>query len=79
MKHTIQCPTCGGGGRAPLHEHLQETLDAIPRRGFATAEDLHAKFSGITANAISNRLADLFELKLVKRERFGKFWRYSRA
>lgn len=80
MKPTIQCPTCSGTGRAPLQEALQETLDVLPRRGTFTAGAIHEKIPGtVTINAVNNRLEDLRALGILKRERNGRFWSYSRA
>lgn len=80
MKPTIECPTCGGSGRAPLPDALQETLNVLPRRGQFTAAEIHAKIPGkVEVTAINNRLESLRALSLLTRERFGKFWKYSRA
>lgn len=52
----------------------------IPAKGDCVAEDLEAKSSDeIGVTAWSNRLVNLLMLGLVKRERYGKYWRYSRA
>lgn len=75
----IPCPNCEGKGKAPLSKHLQETLALIPKRGSVVAEDVQKKLSLETPNAASNRLLDLLILGLVKRERSGKFWNYSRT
>lgn len=79
MKHTIPCETCGGSGRQPLSPSMRETLGAIPKRGTVVAEDLLSKIKGVQQTAINNRLEGLRRYGFVKRERFGKFWRYSRA
>lgn len=80
MKALIDCPVCKGRGKTELHEHLQETLDALPKNGATIAQKIRdAKFPWATVNAISGRLADLLDLKLVTRQRHGKYWRYSRA
>lgn len=79
MKPTMQCPTCEGTGRAPLPEALQETLNVMPKKGTFTAADLQSKIpSTVTVNAMNNRLESLRDLGMVKRERNGKFWNYSR-
>lgn len=79
MKPTIECPTCAGTGRAPMPEALQETLDVLPKRGTFTAADIQTKIpSTVTINAVNNRLEALRELGMLKRERNGKFWNYSR-
>lgn len=80
MKPTIECPTCSGTGRAPLPEAIQETLDILPKRGQFTAADIQPKVPGtVTVNAINNRLEYLRDLGILKRERNGKFWNYSRV
>lgn len=77
MKHTIPCEVCGGTGKRPLHESLRQTLSALPKKGFVVAQDL--KFSGVGTNGVNNRLERLREFGFVTREKFGKYWRYSRA
>lgn len=79
MKPEIPCDTCHGKGRVPLPEHLRETLSMIAARARITATDLHARNEHISPNAFSNRLFELRRLGFLKRERDGKFWRYSRA
>lgn len=61
-----------------LDRYLAATLMALAKLREGTAGDLAAS-SGetITVNAWSNRLNDLFSLRLVTRKRDGKFWRYS--
>lgn len=60
---------------------MQETLDVLPRRGqFFLVADIHAVIPGkVSINAVNNRLEYLRKLGMLKRERFGKFWKYSRA
>ncbi len=77
MKHTIPCEVCGGTGKRPLHDSLLQTLTMLPRKGFAVANQLTVP--GVGANGINNRLERLRDFGFVKRERFGKYWRYSRA
>jgi hypothetical protein len=61
-----------------LDRHLASTLSSLAQLGEATAGDLAAKSSeSITVNAWSNRLGDLYSLRLVTRRRDGKFWQYS--
>lgn len=74
----ITCPKCEGKGEIDLPEHLRETLRRIPAGKTKTAYNIAAELD-IASNAASNRLVDLFLLKLLKRKREGKFWRYSRA
>jgi hypothetical protein len=57
---------------------LASTLFTLVGLGEATAADIAAKSNeSITVNAWSNRLADLYMLRLVTRRRSGKFWHYS--
>lgn len=79
MKHTIPCETCGGSGRQELWPALIETLNTIPKRGAVVAADIFPKIKGVQLTAINNRLEGLRRYGFVKRERCGKFWRYSRA
>ena len=60
-----------------LPEHLSETLALV--RGTVTATELNERKPNVSREAFSNRLKELLELGLVKRERFGKFWKYSRV
>lgn len=74
----ICCPKCEGKGFTALPEHLSEVLSLIPKGKSKTAIDIAVGLS-IASGAASNRLMDLLLLKLLKRKRDGKFWRYSRA
>lgn len=79
MTPMFTCPECKGQGTVPLSLRLQETLDLVPSNGSVTADAIRLRVRAfITANACSNRLAELLELGLVKRERRGKFWFYTR-
>lgn len=61
-----------------LDRYLAATLSALTKLKQGTAADLAASSSEtITVNAWSNRLNDLYSLRLVTRQRDGKFWRYS--
>jgi hypothetical protein len=61
-----------------LDRHLASTLVSLAKQREATAADLAAKSGeSITVNAWSNRLGDLYGLRLVTRRRDGKFWQYS--
>jgi hypothetical protein len=61
-----------------LDSFLVSTLTRLVRQKQATAAELaDASQEAITVNAWSNRLADLHSLRLVTRERSGKFWRYE--
>ncbi len=77
MKTTISCPECHGKGNIPLPYHLAMTLGML--RTPKTATELGGLIPSISASSFSNRLAELMALGFVKREREGKFWRYSRA
>ncbi len=61
-----------------LKKHLEETLSCFSPRKTKTAEDI-AFALHIERSAASNRLVDLFILKLLTRKRDGKLWRYSRT
>lgn len=76
--HSIKCPRCEGEGKVPLPEHLSEALKAVPSKGVTYVENVAAKLD-IKPSAASNRLVDLLLMGLLKREREGKYWRYSRA
>lgn len=61
-----------------LDTFLASTLLNLTKLGEATAAELaEDSKESITVNAWSNRLADLYLLRLVMRSRSGKFWRYS--
>lgn len=61
-----------------LDGHLTSTLLSLAKLREATAGDLAATSGeSITVNAWSNRLGDLYNLRLVTRRRDGKFWQYS--
>lgn len=77
MKHTIKCDKCGGGGTLPLPDHLAHTLQML--RTPKSATDMHSLVPSVSAGCFSNRLGELLALGFVKREKNGKFWRYSRA
>jgi hypothetical protein len=82
---TIQCTKCHGEGRVPLPAYLADTLALIPRRGVVNAIKLCRKMGSVGMTAMCNRLAELFALGLVERERQyhhgrGKTcWAYSRT
>jgi len=57
---------------------LFRTLQQVANQPDVTAAELSEKSrEGITINAWSNRLSDLYRLRLITRRREGKFWRYS--
>jgi hypothetical protein len=57
---------------------LAHTLQGLINLGEANARQLAEKSKEtITVNGWSNRLADLYLLRLVIRRREGKFWQYS--
>lgn len=61
-----------------LDQNLSTTLRLLAELGESTAGDLSAHSNEkITVNAWSNRLSDLFALRLVRRRREGKFWFYK--
>jgi hypothetical protein len=61
-----------------LDSFLLGTLLKLAQFGEATAGELADKSKeAITPNAWSNRLAALFMLRLVTRNRAGKFWKYA--
>jgi hypothetical protein len=61
-----------------LDRFLASTLFSLASLGEATAAELAAKNKeSITVNGWSNRLADLYLLRLVTRRRSGRFWHYS--
>ena len=61
-----------------LDGFLQATLQKLITLREATAMQLAEQSSeSITVNGWSNRLADLYLLRLVTRKRSGKFWLYS--
>jgi hypothetical protein len=61
-----------------LDSFLLGTLLKLAQFGEATAGELADKSEEvITPNAWSNRLAALFMLRLVTRNRAGKFWKYA--
>lgn len=76
--HSITCPKCEGKGQVGIGDHLEKTLACFSRGGAKTAEDIAQRLN-INATTASNRLADLYLLELVSRERRGKYWFYSRA
>lgn len=57
---------------------LFRTLQQVADRPNVTAAELSEKSrEEITINGWSNRLSDLYRLRLLTRRREGKFWRYS--
>lgn len=61
-----------------LDGFLASTLHTLCQLGQATAAELAMKSSEkITVNGWSNRLADLYLMRLVVRQRSGKYWIYS--
>lgn len=61
-----------------LDGFLFSTLRSLCALGEATAAQLsETSEERITVNGWSNRLADLFALRLVTRQRNGKYWIYS--
>ncbi|MFO1486407.1 MAG: hypothetical protein U1F71_23795 [Verrucomicrobiaceae bacterium] len=61
-----------------IDKFLGETLSLLSEIGGGTAQKLaDSSPEKITVNAWSNRLLDLYLLRLVHRERSGKFWIYK--
>lgn len=61
-----------------LDSFLFSTVRSLCMLGEGTAAQLaEASDERITVNGWSNRLADLFALRLVTRQRSGKYWIYS--
>lgn len=74
----IKCAKCGGKGSHEISHALAETLMALRKLKRAHAEEVCEKVSSqVGVTAMSNRLSELFNLKLATREREGKFWYYS--
>jgi hypothetical protein len=74
------CTQCGGSGRTPIGTAMWNTLLAVDDYGVAgvCAEDLAKmmKWRG-HPTAINNRLAYLWRLGFLKREKHGRFWFYT--
>lgn len=62
-----------------LEPTAAKTLKAIKGLGEFTAYDLVERFpkEGINATAWNNRLVDLHRLRLLRRRKQGKFWKYQ--
>ena len=74
----IKCPRCDGKGKVQLGDELNDTLNALRRRGECSATELHKDMGvqmGVTA--VNNRLTDLLRLKLVTRLKRGMTWIYK--
>lgn len=69
----------------PLDRLLLWTMDALSREGAATAAQLHERYQAdnldahktISSSGWSNRLADLYGLRLVRRWKLGKQFVYE--
>lgn len=64
----------------PLDHALQNALEALSREGTSTATELCEKYPqrpSIKPTAWNNRLAELYRLRLVRRDRAGRQWLYS--
>lgn len=75
----ICCPQCKGSGKVELPEALKNTLPAVNRYWQSTTV-IHGKLvdaAWVTQTGLSNRLAALLKLGLVKCELHGrtKYWR----
>lgn len=74
------CPTCQGTGKVELEGALRETLARFTSKSLRlSANDLHEPSSGITKNAMNNRVEKLRRMGLLSRTRAGRVWIYSRA
>lgn len=66
-----------------LDPHLRAALEALVEAKRATAAELHARYPTgtqqrpITKNAWSNKLIDLFRLRLVRRTKHDRQWIYE--
>jgi hypothetical protein len=62
-----------------LDSTLAFTLRAAGQQGTVTAPELHRAFprDKVTVSAWNNRLNDLLALRLVRRIRAGRAWRYE--
>ena len=77
--NSTPCERCGGTGKVAMPEHLQTTLNLLPKKSTITAHMLNGKCPSVKTTAFSNRLRDLLDLGLVQREKRGRFWLYSRT
>lgn len=74
------CPECHGTGARPLPEHLAETIRLFARGQKRIASEVHKALKlDVTVSAMNARLEDLRKAGLLKRERKGKTWVYSRT
>tara|TARA_R110002049_G_scaffold284015_2_gene464541 strand:- start:1268 stop:1900 length:633 start_codon:yes stop_codon:yes gene_type:complete len=77
----VESGTLPAIGKARIVGHIDkslgDTLSLLAAIRGGTAKDLaNASSEAITVNAWSNRLLDLYQLRIVHRERSGKFWIY---
>lgn len=81
---TIECPQCGGTGKAKLSPILSDTLalvKGVGKKG-ATAADIWVKSGDaeyVDITAFNNRLSKLARLGFLSVRREGKFKRYTTA
>lgn len=74
---SIPCQACNGTGKNKLSSKLEKAYFAVRKlRGGFAKDVLKHLGARVTVGAISNRLEDLRRLKLVKRQRVGKAFRY---
>lgn len=85
MKKTLHeipqvcCPRCAGGGKVRLSDELLAVLNLATLTKGITAVSVQNRIdrSGLfNTTAFNNRLNDLLELGLLRRERQGKTWFY---
>lgn len=77
----MPCKHCDGSGFVELSEHLRDTLSKFqPGKQLRACDvfDMMPFLMPTTINAINNRLEDLRAMGLLKRERRGRFYYYSR-
>lgn len=63
---TVPCPICDGSGTCFLPDHLAETLNKIRKARKPVSTD-HLQETGVSNEAICNRLTGLEKHGLVKR------------
>lgn len=75
---SVKCPSCNGSGHAELSPKLGKAYVALRKiRGGFAKDVLKHLGARVTVGAISNRLEDLRKLKLAKRQRIGKAFKYT--
>jgi hypothetical protein len=74
MGEVISC----GDILGELDPSIARTIEVIEGLPELTAEELHTRFpeEGINVTAWNNRLSELFRLRMVRRVKQGKVWKY---